>query len=281
MGGFDPKPFIRTHSIQLKPSCKPQNQRTHRLTIFLKAQDQKILNLIDEPVPFKQSPSAICFLQVPEEDEGWELLDSPFTANKSRIKEGCPYSMTLETLLEAMSRVEWPLNDEVHQDSNYGTLIQITVGQDEIDEIIRRDLHRTFPELPQFNFPEKRNALFNILKAYSLYDLEVGYCQGMGFVAGILLLYLPEEWSFQMFCLLMKEDQVNLRRFYVPGVFFLSFRFSKTVSRFGTFAKRVMEIGIPFRETFADPRCSFERKLCDFYALCFTMVSDVFLLPFY
>lgn len=35
--------------------------------------------------------------------------------------------------------------------------------------------------------------LFNILKAYSLHDLEVGYCQGMGFVAGILLFYLPRK----------------------------------------------------------------------------------------
>lgn len=40
-------------------------------------------------------------------------------------------------------------------------------------------------------------ALFRVLKAYSLHDLEVGYCQGMAFAAGILLMYLPEEPAFR------------------------------------------------------------------------------------
>jgi hypothetical protein len=35
-------------------------------------------------------------------------------------------------------------------------------------------------------------ALFRVLKAYSLHDLEVGYCQGMAFAAGIILMYLPQ-----------------------------------------------------------------------------------------
>lgn len=148
------------------------------------------------------------------------MLDHPFQVetSKHRLKEESVSDFNVfETLLEAMSKVEWPLNDQISEESNYGILIQITIGQDEIDEIIRRDIHRTFPELPQFNLPEKRSALFNILKAYSLHDLEVGYCQGMGFVAGILLLYLPEEWAFKMLCLLMDEKQINLRRIYVPG----------------------------------------------------------------
>lgn len=33
-------------------------------------------------------------------------------------------------------------------------------------------------------------ALFNLLKAYSLLDPEVGYCQGLSFVAGVLLLHV-------------------------------------------------------------------------------------------
>ena len=131
---------------------------------------------------------------------------------------GCDDIVNCERLLEAMSEVEWPLEAYMsEEDSNYRTLIQITIGQDEVDEIIRRDIHRTFPELPHFNLSEKRAALFNILKAYSLNDLEVGYCQGMGFVAGIILLYLPEEWAYRMLCVLMSEKHANLRRFYVPG----------------------------------------------------------------
>ena len=33
-------------------------------------------------------------------------------------------------------------------------------------------------------------ALFNLLKAYSLMDQDVGYCQGLSFVAGILLMHV-------------------------------------------------------------------------------------------
>ncbi len=33
-------------------------------------------------------------------------------------------------------------------------------------------------------------ALYNLLKAYSLLDEEVGYCQGLSFIAGILLLHV-------------------------------------------------------------------------------------------
>jgi len=147
------------------------------------------------------------------------VLDNPFRAHKTTANDNPQNTVSsLEMLLEAMSKVEWPLDERISEESNYGILIQITIGQDEIDDIIRRDIHRTYPELPHFNLPEKRAALFNILKAYSLHDLEVGYCQGMGFVAGILLLYLPEEWAFRMLCLLMNENQVNLRRLYVPGL---------------------------------------------------------------
>ena len=33
----------------------------------------------------------------------------------------------------------------------------------------------------------------NVLKAYSVFNKEIGYCQGMGFVTALLLMYLEEE----------------------------------------------------------------------------------------
>lgn len=54
------------------------------------------------------------------------------------------------------------------------------------------DLGRTFPNHPYFSSPlgPGQLALFNLLKAYSLLDHEVGYCQGLSFVAGVLLLHV-------------------------------------------------------------------------------------------
>lgn len=50
---------------------------------------------------------------------------------------------------------------------------------------------------------------------------EVGYCQGMAFAAGILLMYLPEEPAFGLYCRLMaacEEGGCGLRRLYLPGL---------------------------------------------------------------
>ena len=51
-----------------------------------------------------------------------------------------------------------------------------------------------------------------------LCTLQVNYCQGMAFVAGIILMYLPEEPAFRMLARLLDERGPNLRRLYLPGL---------------------------------------------------------------
>jgi hypothetical protein len=76
--------------------------------------------------------------------------------------------------MNAVMAVEWPITFEFSEDSRYNTLLQISVGQEEVDEVIGRDINRTFPEHPQFGFEQGQQALYRVLKAYSLHDLEVG-----------------------------------------------------------------------------------------------------------
>ena len=132
-----------------------------------------------------------------------------------------------QELMIAITSVEWPLQLEVDEGGRYSTLLQISVGQEDVDDIINRDIHRTFPEYPLFGFKQGQKSLFNVLKAYSLHDLEVGYCQGMAFVAGLLLFFVPEEVSFRLFCKLMDEEGINLRRFYLPGLVGLKIELEK------------------------------------------------------
>ncbi|OZJ03981.1 hypothetical protein BZG36_04047, partial [Bifiguratus adelaidae] len=56
--------------------------------------------------------------------------------------------------------------------------------------MILRDVGRTFPHVEYFKESEGRGqtAMANLLKAYALLDNEVGYCQGLAFIAGVLLL---------------------------------------------------------------------------------------------
>ncbi len=44
-----------------------------------------------------------------------------------------------------------------------------------------------------------QSALRRMLQAYAALDLECGYCQGMGFIAGLLLTYMIEEDAFSCF----------------------------------------------------------------------------------
>lgn len=58
------------------------------------------------------------------------------------------------------------------------------------EKVIRRDIARTYPEHDFFKEKDGlgQESLFNVIKAYSLHDREVGYCQGSGFIVGLLLM---------------------------------------------------------------------------------------------
>uniref|UniRef100_A0A8B9HVU1 TBC1 domain family, member 4 n=1 Tax=Astyanax mexicanus TaxID=7994 RepID=A0A8B9HVU1_ASTMX len=86
------------------------------------------------------------------------------------------------------------------------------------------DLGRTFPTHQYFStqLGAGQLSLYNLLKAYSLLDTEVGYCQGISFVAGILLLHMSEEQAFDTLKFLMYD--LGLRRQYRPDMISLQVR---------------------------------------------------------
>ena len=77
---------------------------------------------------------------------------------------------------------------------------------------------RTFPTHQYFSaqLGAGQLSLYNLLKAYSLLDTEVGYCQGISFVAGILLLHMSEDQAFDMLKFLMYD--LGFRRQYRPDM---------------------------------------------------------------
>uniref|UniRef100_F1RHF2 TBC1 domain family member 4 n=2 Tax=Sus scrofa TaxID=9823 RepID=F1RHF2_PIG len=100
-------------------------------------------------------------------------------------------------------------------DTSYKELLkQLTAQQ----HAILVDLGRTFPTHPYFSaqLGAGQLSLFNLLKAYSLLDKEVGYCQGISFVAGVLLLHMSEEQAFEMLKFLMYD--LGFRKQYRPDM---------------------------------------------------------------
>ncbi|XP_067419343.1 TBC1 domain family member 4 isoform X2 [Emydura macquarii macquarii] len=134
------------------------------------------------------------------------------------LKEGVPKSRRGEIwqFLAVQHRVRHRLpSKQQPPDISYQELLkQLTAQQ----HAILVDLGRTFPTHPYFStqLGAGQLSLFNLLKAYSLLDKEVGYCQGISFVAGVLLLHMSEEQAFEMLKFLMYD--LGFRKQYRPDM---------------------------------------------------------------
>jgi hypothetical protein len=115
--------------------------------------------------------------------------------------------------------------------SVYGDLVQKAAAggvSETDDEIIERDLNRTFPDNILFKpdpvpaspgserdsrMPEPETPLLQslrrVLQAFSIYNPKIGYCQSLNFLAGLLLLFMNEEKAFWMLNIITRE--------YLPG----------------------------------------------------------------
>ena len=81
---------------------------------------------------------------------------------------------------------------------------------------ITKDITRTFPTHPLFQQHKTRSMLYNVLAAYSNYDHDIGYSQGMAFLVGFLLLHnLADECQlYWAFVSLMYCERWSLRSLY-------------------------------------------------------------------
>lgn len=90
-------------------------------------------------------------------------------------------------------------------------------GDSQIIDEIRRDQHRQFPMHEMFLDEDRpgQKELFNLLKAYSILNPAVGYCQAQAPIAAFLLMHLPAEqafWSFVSIC------DKYLQDYFSPGM---------------------------------------------------------------
>ncbi|NXJ31008.1 US6NL protein, partial [Dicrurus megarhynchus] len=81
------------------------------------------------------------------------------------------------------------------------------------------DVNRTFRNHIMFRdrYGVKQQALFHVLSAYSVYNTEVSYCQGMSQIAAILLMYLNEEDAFWALAQLLTNQRHAMHGFFIPG----------------------------------------------------------------
>lgn len=112
----------------------------------------------------------------------------------------------------------WQVLCGAHESSDKAKYSELMKTQSACEKVIRRDIARTYPEHDFFKKKDGvgQESLFNVMKAYSVHDREVGYCQGSAFIVGLLLMQMPEEESFAVVVKIMQD--YRMREMFKPSM---------------------------------------------------------------
>ena len=134
--------------------------------------------------------------------EFWAALvkDYPQTAQRlptltsNKIKGGVPPPLRGVVWVSMVGARDLDLGDRFDQ---------LCLESSPYEVLIGKDVGRSFPGVEMFRDPEGdgQQMLGRVLRAFSLYDTEIGYCQGLGFLVGPLLMQMGDKDAF---CVLVR-----------------------------------------------------------------------------
>ncbi|XP_038961205.1 rab GTPase-activating protein 1 isoform X3 [Rattus norvegicus] len=218
---------------QIKQKEKKNNADTLYEVVCLESESERERRktTASPSVRLPQSGSQSSMIPSPPEDDEEEDNDEPLLSGFGDVSKECAEKI-LETWGELLSKWHLNLNVRPKQLSSLvrsgvpealrGEVWQLLAGchnndhlvekyrilitkESPQDSAITRDINRTFPAHDYFKDTggDGQDSLYKICKAYSVYDEEIGYCQGQSFLAAVLLLHMPEEQAFSVLVKIM------------------------------------------------------------------------------
>ncbi|XP_037041912.1 USP6 N-terminal-like protein isoform X7 [Bradysia coprophila] len=134
---------------------------------------------------------------------------------KKRVFKGIPNKLRSAAWLKILN-VEKTMADNV---GVYKRMLDLAREFSTEVRQIDSDVNRQFREHVHYleRYSIKQQALFNVLTAYSMYNMELGYCQGMAGVAGILLMYMDDEQAFWALNTFMSDSKYAMHGLFIEG----------------------------------------------------------------
>lgn len=176
----------------------------------------------DKRLPSKVDPQEVKKLQIEvERQKKWLKMlknwDNPTVKEKlhSRVYKGIPNSLRTEAWCKLL-QVE---KVKKENKGKYVEMMRLARKYSTDARQIDSDVNRQFREHLHYRerYSIKQQSLFNVLTAYAMYNSEVGYCQGMSGLAGVLLMYMDEEDAFWAVHVLLTNPKYAMHGLYKEG----------------------------------------------------------------
>lgn len=120
---------------------------------------------------------------------------APIAVDKKRVRNSF-----LEGIPPDLRSSIWKFVSNVHLKRNqysgdlFSKLLEVDCTEED-EFCIAKDLMRTVSGFAEFKIDPAsgKNRLYNVLKVYSNFDKEVGYCQGINYLAAFFILCIEED----------------------------------------------------------------------------------------
>lgn len=154
-----------------------------------------------------------------ERDKKWMKMLAAWNPHheklRKRVFKGIPDRMRWPAWKKLLS-----VEESMNANSNvYTHMLELSRKYSTEVRQIDSDVNRQFRDNLAFRerYSVKQVSLFNVLNAYSIYNPELGYCQGMACVAGVLLLYMQEEEAFWALNALIAHEKYAMHGLFIEG----------------------------------------------------------------